>query len=140
MLHLIYSTPILGIILHLNHVMLFSCFHDRTMFEPISCTFCVLILSFCVSCLDLKLSLLLSWLVHVLKNSYFFNSFCACDRKVENEECYWFWFIGLTSLYMDGIMKLEHTIKMQLMVKLRYMFWSNGSQTFKTNLKSLLIL
>ncbi len=88
MLHLVYSTPILGITLHLNHVMFFSCFHNKTMFEPISCTLCVHVLSFFVSCLDLKLNIILSWLVHVFKNSYCFSSFCVCDRKVENEECY----------------------------------------------------
>jgi len=138
-LHLVYSTPILGITLHLNHVIFFHVF-IKTMFESISCTLWVLVFSFFVSCLDLKLSIILSWLVHVFKNSYCFSSFCACDNKFENEECYWFWFVGLTSLYMDGIMKLEHAIKMQLMVKLWYMFWSNGSQAFKANLKSLLIL
>ncbi len=55
------------------------------MFEPMSCTLFVLVLGFLVSCLDLKFNLILSWLVHVLKNSCCFGSFCACDKKVENE-------------------------------------------------------
>jgi hypothetical protein len=52
MLPLIYSTTFLGTILHLNYSLLFSCFHNKILFEPMVCT-----LNFCVLCLNLKLGL-----------------------------------------------------------------------------------
>jgi hypothetical protein len=54
MLFLICSTLVLGKILHHNHVMLFSCFHNKFLFEAmlhISCSYP----SFHVLYLDLKL-------------------------------------------------------------------------------------
>ncbi len=50
MLPLMYSTTILGMILHLSYVLLFSCFHNKILFEPMFCT-----LNFCVLCLKLGL-------------------------------------------------------------------------------------
>jgi hypothetical protein len=45
MLLLVYSTPILGIILHHRRVF-FSCYHTKVSFQPTSCTFHVFIFHF----------------------------------------------------------------------------------------------
>jgi hypothetical protein len=57
----------LNIILHHNHVLFFSCFHNKVPFKPIFCTFHVLIIGFCVPYLDLKLGLIF---FHVLFTSF----------------------------------------------------------------------
>jgi len=67
MLHFVYSTLILGMILHHSCVLVFSCFHIEILFEHIFCTFRVFVLGFLVSCLDLKLGLHLSWFVHAIQ-------------------------------------------------------------------------
>jgi hypothetical protein len=68
-----YSTTILDTILHLSYVLLFSCFHNKILFEPMFCT-----LNFYVLCLKLGLPfhhvLVISfenpyvWVVFVHKN------------------------------------------------------------------------
>ncbi len=61
---------------------IFSCFHHNVPFKLTSYTLLVLVLDFCVSCLNLKLGLLLSWLVHVLWNNNLDN-FCAHSNNKE---------------------------------------------------------
>jgi hypothetical protein len=53
-------------------------FLQKNWFESMLCTFHV-VFGFHVWCLDLKLYLLLSWLVHVFWNSYCPNDFFALD-------------------------------------------------------------
>jgi hypothetical protein len=62
---LVYSTQIFSVILHHNFVLLFSCFCNKILFEPTSCTNCVLVLGFHVPWFGLKLGLPLScdWFV-----------------------------------------------------------------------------
>ncbi len=61
---------------------IFSCFHHNVSFKLTFYTLHVLVLDFRVSCLNLKLGLFLSWLVHVLWNNGL-NKFFAHNNNKE---------------------------------------------------------
>lgn len=54
---LVCSTQILDTILHHSCVLLFSCFHNKLLFEPTFYTFHVFVFGFYISCLNLELDL-----------------------------------------------------------------------------------
>ncbi len=60
---------------------IFSCIHHNVSFKLTSYTLHVLVLDFCVSCLNLKLNLFLSWLVHVLWNNSLGNFYAHNNNK-----------------------------------------------------------
>jgi hypothetical protein len=60
---LVCSTQILDTILHHNCVLLFSCFHNKILFEPTFYTLHVFVFGFYISCLNLELNL---FFCHVL--------------------------------------------------------------------------
>ncbi len=76
MLPSVCSTSILGTIVH-NLVLLFSCFCNKVSFEPTSGKLHILVFDFPILYLDLKLALILSWLVYVFWNSLYLDNFCV---------------------------------------------------------------
>jgi hypothetical protein len=76
MLLLVCSMSILGMIMHHNLILLFSCFCNKVSFKPMFCKLHILVFDFLVY-LDLKLTLPLSWLVCVFWNSLYLDNFCV---------------------------------------------------------------
>jgi hypothetical protein len=77
MLPLVCSISILGMIVHHNLVLLFSCFCNKVSFEPMFCKLHIIVFDFPIFYLDLKLALPLSWLICVFWNSLYLDKFCV---------------------------------------------------------------
>jgi len=89
-LPLIYSTLVWGTILNQTLFISFHIFIIK-LCKPMSYTFCVVIFDFHVSCLNLKLGLLLSWLVMSFENLLLLVIFVlmTCKLKKSNGNVFW---------------------------------------------------